>query len=50
MYKGKRLPIKSKEERQQVIHDIHEGIGNQSVGITSGRHLKSTEGNGYVNI
>ena len=28
MYKGKRIIIKSKKESQQIIHDIHEGIGD----------------------
>ena len=28
MYKGNRLVIKSKEERQQIISDVHQGIGD----------------------
>ena len=28
MYKGNRVVIKSKEERQQIISDVHQGIGN----------------------
>ena len=28
MYKGNRLVIKSKEERQQIISDVHQGISD----------------------
>ena len=28
MYKGKSLAVESKEERQQIFYDVHEGIGN----------------------
>ena len=44
MYKGKRLVIKSKEERQQIISDVHQAIrGNcKAKAMTSRRGRDST--------
>ena len=39
MYKGKRLAIKSKEGTQQIIHDIHEGIGDSCKSKATGKKL-----------
>jgi len=38
MYKNNRLVIKSKKERQQIISDIHQGIGENSKAIAMASH------------
>ena len=38
MYKGKRLAIKSKEGTQQIIHGIHEGIGDSCKSKATASH------------
>ena len=38
MYKGKRLIIKSKEERRKIINRIYEGIGDSCKSKATASH------------
>ena len=42
MYKGNRLVVTDKQRRIDIIHDVHEGLGNNVKAVAMSSHLGTT--------